>query len=111
MLEEKIDSLQKHKSKVLEFRKGSWSDWQDNRLENLKKLQTTGRPDVMKPFLIRAVAKHKHPKGFAANECDVRVAIQHGSLGNIIPDTKRYPVIIFLTKSPMKIYVLWEMAK
>lgn len=111
MLEEEIEILQKTKETVLTFRKGTWSLWQENRLGGLLQLQTSDRPDRMKPFLIRAIAKSEHTKGFDATECDIGVGIRHVSIGSVVPKSIRLPAVVFLLKDPVKVFPTWEMAE
>ena len=110
MLEEEIEILQRTKETVLTYRKGTWSQWQENRLGGLLQLQTSDRPDRMKPFLIRATAKSEDTKGFYATECDIGVGIQHGSVGSVVPKSIRLPAVVFLLKDPVKVFSTWEMA-
>ncbi len=109
-MDEEIELLQATEKEVLQSRKGTWSLAHEIRLKNLLQLQASSRPDRMRPFLIRAIAKSEHREGFYATECDVGVGIRHGSVGSMVPKSIRLPAVVFLLESPAKVLPTWEMA-
>jgi hypothetical protein len=58
-----------------------------------------------------AVAEHEQTGHFYAELCGDDLAASHGSLGRSTPRSTRLPVVVFLERAPVNIYVRWSIAE
>jgi hypothetical protein len=95
----------------VENHQGSWSADDQQRLDLLAKTMSDAAGSNLRPFLVRAVAKHEATGAFFASVCGESLVMVHGSLGHSTPPSIRVPVIVFLQKRPAAVYVGWQMAE
>jgi hypothetical protein len=93
------------------YRIGSWDRAERERLDRLRQLEGDPATATLRPFLVRAVAKHEGTGAFFASICKDGLVITHGSLGHSVPPSVRLPVIVFLDRTPMRVFVDWRMAE
>jgi len=85
---------------------GGWSVYEEKSLE--EKERSLSDMAFLKPYLIRAVAKHEQTGSFSALVCGDVLEITHGSLGRFIPQSTRLPVIVFLPDDPQAVSIRWS---
>jgi hypothetical protein len=94
-----------------EKRQGSWGPLDQERLDALQALSGGAAPPALKPYLVRAVAKNEQTGHFRATRCGDDLVVSHGSLGHSTPRSTRLPLVVFLERAPVNIYVRWSMAE
>ena len=65
----------------------------------------------VRAYLVRAVAKNETSGAFEARLCGPTLWISHGSLGHVVPPSTRAPVVVFLDRAPIDLFVSWSMAQ
>ena len=109
LIEARIASLESERNIVLTQRKGSWSGVDEMRLVELERL----RADLarLKAYLVRAVAKNESTGMFNAGLCADALFVSHLSLGETVPNSIRVPILVFLDRAPMDVYLATGMAR
>ena len=111
LLKNEIQRLREQRREALQNHRGSWSLYDQQRLDSVSKTMSHSAGPRLRPFLVRAVAKYEGTGGFGADMCGTSLSIVHGSLGHSTPPSIRAPIVVFLPNLPAKVYVSWQMAE
>ncbi|MCX7359922.1 MAG: hypothetical protein NT015_17505 [Alphaproteobacteria bacterium] len=65
---------------------------------------------TLRPFLVRAIAKHSAPM-FFLQACGSTLVILQGSLGRSTSPSYRMPLVVMLAHEPERVEVLWSIAE
>jgi hypothetical protein len=106
-LEEAIADLARRRRAAHRDRVGSWSRADQQRLGELRRLRRARATATLRPFLVRAVAKHEGTGTLSASVCKDSLVITHNSLGRSTPPSTRQPIVVFLDRAPTRVYVDW----
>jgi hypothetical protein len=111
LLERSISELLETKRNAYDQNIGGFSRADQKYLDQLQDLYATSRPDEVRPYLVRAIAKHEFTGGFEAQHCDQDLIVIHTSLGTSVPKSTKLPIVVFLLDRPDTVYPLWFIAE
>jgi hypothetical protein len=103
--------LEERKRRELVDHEGSWSLADQSRLNELEALKKNGTLMLLRPYLVRAIAKNEFTGEFQASLCGKTLSITHFSLGRSTPASIPLPVVVFLNSAPANLYLSWDMAE
>lgn len=76
-----------------------------------KAAETRSQKGKLKPYLVRALVLNEGTGSFSVYQNISSICVFHGSLGKSAVPMQRRPIVVFLPRQPIKVYVTVSMAE